>query len=146
MRDDGESGVRLHRIGDVDARRDVGLECREVSLDDVEVVDVQRRPESGREMAGVEPCQQAFVRDLGPDGPARPWWRSFDRIKAHRRTSSSATRADVPASRSLTSSATATDSPCSWATPPVIRRAPGTTTAPAGTTSGASEVPARTPP
>src|SRR3954471_20342623 len=103
MRDDGESGVRLHRIGDVDARRDVGLECREVSLDDVEVVDVQRRPESGRKMAGVEPCQQAFVRDLGPDWPAWPgWpgWRSFDRIEAHRRTSSSATRADVPASRS----------------------------------------------
>ena len=76
-------------------------------------------------------------------GPAARGRRRPRRLgQAHRSAASSATRASVPASRSLTSSATETASPCSRGERPVERAgSPGRRRAPGGTASGASGVP-----
>src|SRR6185503_15680764 len=90
------------------------------------------------------PCPRSADCTIGvqtaPDRPAVP-----DGARAlsqgQRSASSSANRASVPGSRSLTTRVVAIVRPRAAAQGPVAGREPGTTTAPAGTTSGRSAVP-----
>ena len=100
MGHDGERGIRLDRIGKLDGRGKARPQRGDLTLDDLEVIDVQRRAEADGQLAGVETGEPRAPEDLvaGRRSPAP--WRVVER-QAHRRASSSATRADVPASRSL---------------------------------------------
>ncbi len=109
-----EVRVRLDRVREVEHGRQRGPERRHLRGHDVEVVHERRRPEALREVGRVEPGEAALAQHLVPHHLA---------YLRHRRASSSATRASVPASRSLTSSATDADSPCSAANWPRSARA-----------------------
>ena len=53
MLDDGERRVRLDRVGELDHGRQDGPERRDLALDDVEVVDVERRAEPFGQFVGL---------------------------------------------------------------------------------------------
>jgi hypothetical protein len=107
----GECRVRLDRVCQVDPWRQDRPESRHLALDDIEVVDVERRPEPFGKIAGGEAAEPSATHDLIA-GRRTPAAGTGVQLGAHRRASSSATRADVPASRSLTISATDADRPC----------------------------------
>ena len=109
----GEVRVGLDRVGEVERRRQDRPERLDLARDHVQVVGVERRPEPLGELGRVVPAESAVAQDL-----------------VHRSASSRATRASVPASRSLTRSATETDRPLVAANSPPRVRDPGTTTAP----------------
>jgi hypothetical protein len=94
--DDGQRRIRLHRVRKIEDRRQDCSQGLQLAGDDVEVVHVQRRPEPGRQVLGLEASQPAGTKDLVPRGrPAAPRRRHFTK-HAHRRAVSRATRAAVP--------------------------------------------------
>ena len=65
VRDDRQRRVRLDRVGEVDPLRQDGPERRDLAVDDVEVVDVERRPEPlGELVAASSPAEPARPQDL----------------------------------------------------------------------------------
>ena len=141
--DDREGRVRLDRVGEVDPRRQDGLERRHLALDDVEVVDVERRPEVRRQVL------RRRARRAAPRGGSR-CAPAADRDAAGRRARGSSEGAferdprrgpgvailDQQRDRRRTARAAPRTAP--WRT-----RDPGMTTASGGTASGASDVPSR---
>ena len=62
--DDGQGRVGLDRVGEIDDRRQDGAQRRDLAVDDVEVVDVQRRPEAGRQLLRGQAAETAGPEDL----------------------------------------------------------------------------------
>src|SRR4051794_33046903 len=130
MGDDGERWIRLRGVRHFELPRKHGAQRGKPSLDHVEVVGEERRPGECRE--GL----RLMTGDALADGDGEAVVDSD-----HRSASSSATRASVDGSRCFTTTAVFTEMPCDRAKSPAAGRDPGTTTAPAGTTRGASGVP-----
>ena len=127
----GQRGIGLHGIREIERRWHDRPQSLDLTSNRVEVVHVERGPELLGECLRVRPSQAHR-----PFGTSRIGRRQPEH--AHRRAASSATRASVPGSRSLTITAVDSDNPCSSANGPSIAREPGTTTLPGGTASGSS--------
>ena len=141
VRDDGQRRVGLDRVGELDRRRQDGRQRRDLAVDDVEVVDVERRAESLGELVRVAD-RRAAPRGGSRCGPAVGRDAVGRAIAdAHRSASSSATRAAVPGVAVLDEERDRDRSPCSSANAPPSGRARGRRPRPAGTASGASGVP-----